>query len=400
MLELNKFNENEKKVFPENIDVTQKELIDGFMDHFESKGYHKFSPEPIIPLDDSSLLFTNATIVPLKKFILNRNIPPPGIVSQQPCLRTQNIARLSDPDFNPEYMSYFKMLGILCPPNSYQQVSKDIHILLNNVLNLDDSNIKILASNSCESFLNYWEQTDIEIEMNTQKEEFYSWEYGMPGIYGSGVTFSIRQKDGNWRDLGNIIQISDEKNNIIGYEFGFGVETAISRIYSLNGPFEAAIISESMPFRDNPLYKKIQDSLVLLVVLYREGINPGEGGRQSITRKIIRWITKTITELEYIDLNKIEEILIDFEQKEFNEKTDTPYRIISDIEKHRKQHEYRLGLFRNFVKNQKRLFDQKSITNIEKLKDNLKKKAFSLYFIDQKEFEEIIHEFFGDLLID
>lgn len=102
----------DEPTFPRDTEVMQQKIVDSFKGFFKDrKGFMEIEPENLIPENDKSILFTNATVGPFKRYIENDDIPLNGLITEQPCLRAQNLKNMAEGELL--YMSYFKMVGIL-----------------------------------------------------------------------------------------------------------------------------------------------------------------------------------------------------------------------------------------------------------------------------------------------
>lgn len=326
--------ENREFKFPDNIEKLQGDLRNGFFEYFESKGYAKVEPEELVPKNDKSLIFTNSTIVPVKKYVEAKNIPDPGVVIEQPCLRFQNLKYLYNQEKPLSYASYFKMLGIMCPTERYSQMQEEIKDYLTLHLGFQKDSIKILMSSRDVNLFPGWADNDA-IEIDTKSQSFYRWTYGMKQIYGRGLTLSIRQEDDQFKDLGNVVAICNISDEVIGYEFGFGIETAIARKHKLDSPLEAARISEVIEYKNDPLVQKYQDALSVACVLYRLGVRAGEGGGNYLAKKNIKALA-ALTKGLSLDRSVLQQHIENFEEAEFGTKTDISKAILEDLYKYNK----------------------------------------------------------------
>ena len=55
--------------------LTHNEIRQKWYDFFESKGHLKMPSASLVPIDDDSLLFNNAGVTPLKKYLDGSSIP-------------------------------------------------------------------------------------------------------------------------------------------------------------------------------------------------------------------------------------------------------------------------------------------------------------------------------------
>jgi hypothetical protein len=206
------------------------EIAGKFLGYFDSKGYIIHSPFELIT-GDKTVLFTNDTITPWKSFLINRNIPKQGLCMKQPCLRLQGlkdtICRENELELGPQkFLGYFNALGILSKKSRKEIQLEILELLLENY-SIPYKEIKIYAQKDME-FLNEIGKA-IEVSYNPNPKIYYSWKYGLEGITGRGATFMLLQEGNNFQEIGQLIQIQDSTSSIIGYEFGFGAETFLSR---------------------------------------------------------------------------------------------------------------------------------------------------------------------------
>ncbi|WP_187484947.1 hypothetical protein [Pantoea agglomerans] len=268
-----------------NLNVTLAEEM--FLDCARSNNFSIHSDLALIT-DDPTLLFTNSTIVAFKTYISDSKLISPGFAIVQPCLRTQNLRNIRNSS-ELSYMSYFKQAGVIGDHHS-----------LDNILNLFDSyfigNCKVNAerilfkTSVTLPFNQSMKQAfpDISCVYDTEGTSFYRWKYGMNEVEGYGLTFSIKNSiDNEYYDVGNIIQLR-QNSTIIGYEFGFGIETFLSRLYSTDTPFDFA--GMKLDFIENlPILvkNKFTDLATIIAILLSLQLKPGRGGRESILRKAL-----------------------------------------------------------------------------------------------------------------
>ena len=89
--------------------MTSAEVRRAFVEFYLARGHHYVKSAPLAPLDDPSLLFTSAGMVPFKKYYTGTvGLPFRRAVSVQKCLRATDI---DDVGRTPRHSTFFEMLG-------------------------------------------------------------------------------------------------------------------------------------------------------------------------------------------------------------------------------------------------------------------------------------------------
>lgn len=211
-------------------DYLRKQHADTFLSFFKGKQYSIESPHNLISENDNTLLYINDTIAPWKNYLLTQ-IPEKGLCLKQPCLRLQGLRDTISLENQLElkserYIGYFTGLGILAGPNKKKSVQEEILELLLQKYEIPLSNIKIFAREDMK-FLGSI-NNHLEVSLESNPEIYYDWQYGLDNIKGKGATLMLRQKDNSFKEIGQLIEIYNDEE-ILGYEFGFGLETFTSR---------------------------------------------------------------------------------------------------------------------------------------------------------------------------
>ena len=89
--------------------MTHQEIRKKFIDFFVAKGHLQIPQAPLVPEDDSTLLFVNSGMAPLKDYFLGRKEPPAKrLCNIQRCLRTEDLDQVGK---NRRTLTFFEMMG-------------------------------------------------------------------------------------------------------------------------------------------------------------------------------------------------------------------------------------------------------------------------------------------------
>lgn len=327
--------------------IERQEFIrDQFLQFYQDHGYQLLPSAGVLPQDDQSVLFTGATITPLKKF-LAEGLSSPGYCLVQKCFRSKRLDEMTDLNKIPEWTHYFTMCGILAAPGRLEEVSKEAYVLLIEKLKIDKSNLLVLAVSEDRDLSRYWSDRGIGVEEDNKSKESYRWKYGMPNIYGRGINFLLRYgEDHPYRELGNIVSVENTEREIRAYEFGFGLESLLATLSGFKKPAEASIISAVIPYEEGAKEKYI-DALVAAIVLYHHGIKPGRGKERHILKKFVKGISYLRRRMN-ISLDQIEQDGGKFEDIEFGTAHESARKLKQEIITYEQQ----LLKFIDYAKNQ------------------------------------------------
>lgn len=367
------------------IDITSSHTFikDGFSSFYRRHQYEKVPEAPILAKYDDTVIFTGATITPFMP-ILREGVKTSGVWSVQPCLRTNNVATAYDENNFPEYMSYFTMCGTLTPPHKGDETVREALSLLTETYQIPKQDIIVRAS-SRDKDLTKVLITEVKVEENTMPPSYYDWKYGRDHINGRGITFAIR--GGNrrdFRDIGNIVAVTVNQE-IAGYEFGFGVETLLSRIYGLSKPIDVSTIYQATKFQDSK-YEKFMDLLAASVVMYQNGIEPGMGKEKHLLKSHLKALSFWQRKLN-ISLDDVKNIVDSYSKKEFGVEGENSQKIIHYL----KRYNSKIVEFEKFVANQIHATKLRDQYNKQKLQNTLLNKA-EYYQLTPVDAQEILNK--------
>src|SRR5690242_15270912 len=88
--------------------MTTDEIREAFTRFFVERGHHQLPSYPVVPIDDPTLLFTSAGMVPFKPYFMGLAEPPaPRLTTVQRCFRTTDLENAGDLTHH----TFFEMLG-------------------------------------------------------------------------------------------------------------------------------------------------------------------------------------------------------------------------------------------------------------------------------------------------
>lgn len=249
---------------------------------FLVRGYVEERSAVVFPCPDRTTLFTCATISVFKEKLLGNQIKKVFVV--QPCLRTQNLKYTLDRDYDPEYLSSFLMFGMLCPVQEFELDCISDFFACFPELN---ERILIRSSRAVARDLFGAVESLYPVEHDTRRPNYYTWGYGEDSLSGEGLTFALRQPNGEYLDIGNFVVIT--RGGIpLAVEFGFGEETFLARLRGVKTPYATSAKYQSLGLGVTPSEKKMGDALITAQEIFACGTRPGTGKAASVLRKALR----------------------------------------------------------------------------------------------------------------
>lgn len=242
------FFDSEKKENEINAFETHEKCIARFKEVLGERGYAEKKPLSLIAGEqDSSVLFIGSSTNVFKPEIKNKNIPENGMFVVQPCIRTHDFKRRFDDTFVPFGQTYFEMIGAILPGDKYEKACLDMIEFLIKGLNIEKERILIIPTQENEKLLDpFYSNSNLsKIKIAKDKNKEYRWGYGMPGIYGEGLSVNILNTMTNkYWDVGNIVSINNEQDKEIAVEFGAGIEFLMSARLGIDNPVKLSRIAD------------------------------------------------------------------------------------------------------------------------------------------------------------
>jgi len=262
-----------------------------FLNFFETRGYLKIDREPIVPLEDKTILLTNSAIVPFKRYLgeNSRELSKSGIVVTQPCLRAQNLKLDLEEDTINNLLLSFNMVGALVLASEAKRFAQDVEEYLLMTAGFDKENIYLDTFQEFTSSNQAWSRNNnnkIACYFGEKNKDYYYWKFGVDKLTGRGSTFRVHDKNGFNRDLANWIEIVYD-GKIQAYGFGFGVEILLSCQQRMDWIIKALPGSQIFPIKNN-LEIKVLDLTTFLLKGYHGGLREGSNGPRYLMRKSIK----------------------------------------------------------------------------------------------------------------
>jgi|GEM_PF-4339305 len=315
----------------------QRDIENKFLSFFNRKGFTSIEPHPLVPISDETVFFTNSVSTALKGYLKDDTgtLPSNGVCLVQPCLRFQQLSKHLDENFDPKYLTYFEMIGGGIGPKGITYAKRICIEFLISEFGISQEKIKILTTAQDRVFHDGYGR-GVEIELDTEPEEYYRWRYGDENLTGSGLTFALQRKDGTFLPVGNLIEMK-KNGHIVGYEIAFGVETLLLGKGSLASIFQTAATQHIISSPQTATERKFCDALVGAVAIASAGIEPDYSKRGKIYRKILRNLHFLAEELSFSEdtvkayMKKVANTV--FTRSDFVEKMSVSYRACTTEQK-------------------------------------------------------------------
>jgi len=326
-------------------------LIDNFLNYFSDKGYIKNPSFKISSGIDNSVHLIGSHISVFKPYLEKENIPFPGLVMSQDCIRTQNLNNYAEKDYIFNWGSSFSSLGLIAPPNRLKEVCIEAMDYIDNMLQIKRENLKIMINSQDKDFMEICLELGLKdiMEIDSMPLKYYRHKLGYENIFGRNFNFAIKdQTTLKFADVGNMIVI--EKNNIpVAVELALGTSTIIKQVCGLKHVLDCSYID--VPGKMDPMLKrKIEDIIIVSVILYSEGLRPSNRGCGRILNNYVKSLSYLRKEAN-ISLEELNNIISEFEKNNYGGKEANIY---GEIIEYLKKFESKTRAYGQFVKRLKK----------------------------------------------
>lgn len=246
-----------------------------FRSFFGNKGYIEENPVDITSQVDPTIDFIGSKISPLKKYILDDNIPKNGVFLIQNSMKLKSLQFLKTNDFQ-KFGSYYKCMGTLTTPNLYKIVSDLFEFLTNdNYLNISFDDICIRICSMDKDLLSAIDNVDTKIkrEIDTVSLKHYRHKYGMDdeNVFGRDFNIGIRKKGTEeFFNCGTVV-LMEKENKPIAIDMGLGNCSFAMCEFGLNSTIQSSRMADLINI-DSIAKEKFVDSLIAVSILMKEEV--------------------------------------------------------------------------------------------------------------------------------
>jgi len=305
--------------------LSSKKVRKDFIDFFKSKEHSFVRSSPVMPIDDETLLFTNAGMNQFKKIFLGSERPKhKRVVNSQKCIRVSgkhnDLEEVGEDEF---HHTFFEMLGNWSFGDFYKkEIIKWSWELLTEVWKLDKNRLWVTVYKNDDEAEKIWKKyTDIDsnkILKFGNKDNF--WEMGDTGPCGPcseihyyvGGDLTKQTKNGvnrhdDYRELWNLVFVEYNRNSkgdlielpLKHVDTGAGLERLVSTLNNTTDHYKTdlfypiikdveKISGKDYTYKNGMPHRVIADHLRMISFSLADGIMPSNEGRGYVVRRILR----------------------------------------------------------------------------------------------------------------
>ena len=304
--------------------MNSKEIRKAFIDFFKDKDHKFIRSSPVVPIDDPTLLFTNAGMNQFKSIFLDQKIPEfPRAVNSQKCIRVSGKHNdLEEVGIDTFHHTFFEMLGNWSFGDYYKAEAINwAWELFTEVWGLDKNRLWVTVYHEDNEAFDLWPKvTDISPDrvLKFDKKDNF-WEMGETGPCGpcseihyfigddikSQSPDKVNSSDQYW-ELWNLVFIQHnrlssgklEDLSAMHVDTGAGFERIVAvmqgKLSNYSTDLFLPIIGKiesitGKSFNDDPVpFQVISDHIRMLSFAIADGALPSNEGRGYVLRRILR----------------------------------------------------------------------------------------------------------------
>ncbi len=306
------------------MEYSSQKIRNDFIDFFKSKEHSFIRSSPVLPIDDSTLLFTNAGMNQFKKIFLNKETAKfKRAANSQKCIRVSGKHNdLEEVGVDMYHHTFFEMLGNWSFGDYYKKEAIQWSWeLLTDIWKLDKERLWITVYKDDDESMNLWlKHTDVKKDRILKfgdKDNF--WEMGETGPCGpsSEIHYYIGDiakqvpagvnKNPDYRELWNLVFIEYNRNSkgkldqLVSkhVDTGLGLERIVSTLNKLDDHYKTdlfkpiiekviSISNNDYSFDKGVPHRVIADHLRMVSFSLSDGIMPSNEGRGYVVRRVLR----------------------------------------------------------------------------------------------------------------
>lgn len=269
---------------------------------------------------DPSTRFIGSHTSVLKRYIYSKTIPDGGIRIVQPCFQAQNLAVFGDESQDIDNGSVFECHGLLAKAQSIERVLRHVDAYLNDTLHLRGSIRYHVNSIDCDLLhlaQHVLDRRSIlvdELEIASNRHQF-----GDPRLMGRDIRIDISDAGGKRLAMGVIIAM-----HLDGLFHCVEVALAPGRI--VQSIYRRPHYLDVFPLTgligpNERITRKLEDCLVGIVLLAREGLRPGGSeNKRKIMRAYLKFLGKTCTQVG-ISRESLMKVVTEYECRQYGNTT-------------------------------------------------------------------------------
>ena len=305
--------------------MKSKEIRQQFIEFFKKKGHKHIRSSSVAPLDDPTLLFTNAGMNQFKPIFLgDKNPDYRRVVNYQKCIRVSGKHNdLEEVGVDDYHHTFFEMLGNWSFGDYYKKEAIEwAWELLTDVWKIDKNRLWVTIFKDDDQAGELWKKnTDIEpnrILKFGHKDNF--WEMGDVGPCGpcteihyyTGNNIDDQNADGvnvlpQYREIWNLVFIQynrDNNGNLHDLpnkhvDTGMGLERVVSILNGKSSNYDSdlfepiidkitEISGKKYSYKNGVSHRVISDHIRMLSFSIADGAMPGNEGRGYVLRRVLR----------------------------------------------------------------------------------------------------------------